>query len=155
MRVGRVSRYSLGLAGCRVQEFIVTLMARRLKEMFTDPLKNRTETGNGRHRGACHFPWCCGANLEKELQSELDLSRPLRTAEVSKVRIAGRSARARIKGAVGWASVECINGPIEQVERVHAELQPLALGDRKTLVQREIDIGVARTPNVANTASTK
>lgn len=64
-------------------------MAQRLKEMFTLHLKNRTEMGNGRHRGACHFPECYGVKLEKEFQSELDLSRALRTAEMSKVRIAG------------------------------------------------------------------
>src|SRR5208283_3328919 len=91
-------------------------------------------------------------SLEYELQSELNLSRALRSAVVSKVRVAGGDSRAWIEGTVRRSAVEGVDGPVEEVQRVHAELQPFAFGDREAFVEREIHVGVARTANVADAA---
>lgn len=71
---------------------------------------------------------------------------------MSKVRVTRGRPGAGIKGAARRPAEECPDWTVEKVQGFHTELQFLALGNGKTLVQAEVYVGVARTAEVADAA---
>src|SRR5579871_2402060 len=106
--------------------------------------------------------------LEYKLQRELELSRTLRSGDISEVGIAGphgapvyvcrtrvgraRQHAARIKRTSRRPAGERPDRTVEGVERLRPELQPHALVQREVLVQAQINIEIAGPADVADRA---
>src|ERR1043166_1026963 len=85
----------------------------------------------------------CRTISETELQAELDIARPTVAVEKTERVVTAHGHPAVEDGVVEAVEVRAV----EEVEELRAELEPGALGQPEVLVQREVNVGVARLPH--------
>src|SRR5262245_58533364 len=91
----------------------------------------------------------CAAELEQELQRELNDSREIRLSW--RDRPEARRIAIRDLQLIGWIGIRTREERrVREVERFRAELKPLRLGDRDVLLQGQVEVRDRRLPEGRN-----